>query len=154
LTENDVNKLHGRIPGTAEWDIGETARNATPEFWGWPDQYENVQRRQERLEWATNGLLRSSTTRVEHEVEVVLWHREPREGHAAEHRLRIGPRTSLVEATPDEFDTTSLVVIERLPEGADHTFFIQLLTEADPEFADYERYLHHERPQHRYGYGP
>jgi len=155
LTANDVNKLHGRTPGTAEWDIGETARNAMPAFWGWPDEYEEVQRRLVRLEWATRGIVRSSTTGVNgQEIDVVLWYREPREGHAAEHRLRIGPRQVLIEATPDAFDTNSLVVVERLQEGSEHTFLVQFLTDADPEYADYARYLRYERPQHRYGYGP
>lgn len=155
LTDNDVNKLHGRTPGTAEWDIGETARDAMPAFWGWPNEYQRVQRQVERLEWATSGTLRSSSTPIAGvEVDVVLWYREARPGHAAEHRLRIGPRPTLVGATPDHFDTSSLVVVERLPEGTDHTFLVQLLTRIDPGYADYARYLRHDRPQHRYGYGP
>lgn len=154
LTVNDVNKLQGRTPGTAEWDIGETARDAMPQFWGWPEEYATVQRRQERLEWATRGVVRSSKTGgTGREIEVVLWFREPREGHAAEHRLRIGPRPVLVEVTPETFNTTSLVVVERLPRGGDYTFLVKLLTDSDPEYVDYARYLRHNRPQHRYGYG-
>ena len=116
LTANDVNKLHGITPGTAEWDIGVTARNARPAFWGWPARYTNVVRRLPRLEWQMTGSLQSSVTGVDGvEVEISLWFREERPGHAAEHRLRIGPRSTLVDATPRDFDTTSLVVLERLP---------------------------------------
>ena len=155
LTGNDVNKLQGRTPGTAEWDIGETARDAMPLFWGWPDQYETVVRQRERLEWKTTGLLQSSVTPgYESEVDIVLWYREKRPGHAPEHRLRIGPGAALAEATPSDFDTTSLVVLERLPATRTHTFLVHLLTSNDPEYADYVRYLRHHRPRHQFGYGP
>ena len=155
LTVNDVNKLRGRTPGTAEWDIGESARDAMPEFWGWPKRYQLVVRRRTRLEWATKGVLRSSaTSSTGVEVDIVLWHREPRPSHAAEHRLRIGPGPTLTAATPDHFNTTSLVVIEQLPAGKNHTFLVQLVTDNDAEYEDYARYLQHDRPQHRYGYGP
>ena len=155
LTSNDVNKISGITPGTAEWNIGETARDAMPAFWGWPDQYRNVVRTLPRLEWQVKGSLRSSLTPgVGVDVDVVLWFREERPGHAAEHRLRIGPRATLVDATPNGFDTTSLVVLERLPAGRIHTFLIYLLTTHDAEYNDYFRYLAHVRPQHRFGYGP
>ena len=155
LTANDVNKLHGVTPGTAEWDIGVTARNARPTFWGWPHQYAKVVRRLPRLEWQTAASLRSSVTGVEGvDVEVSLWFREQRPKHAAEHRLRIGPGAALVNATPNDFDTTSLVVVERLPEGRSHTFLVQLLTSQDAEYKDYRQFLTQDRPQHRYGYGP
>ncbi len=155
-TGNDVNKLLGHTPGTAEWDIGETARDAMPGFWGWPDEYEPVMRTVERLEWATRGLLRSSETPLEGvAVDVVLWHREARPGHAAEHRLRIGPRATLSQATPAGFDTDCLIVVERLsaPGGA-IPFHVRLLAPTDPEYSDYAKYLTTERPQHRFGYGP
>ena len=155
LTGNDVNKLRGTTSGTAEWDIGVTARNARPAFWGWPDRYVNVVRRLPRLEWQMTGFLRSSLTGNEGvDVEVSLWFREERPGHAAEHRLRISPRAALVNATPNSFDTTSLVVLERLPVGRTHTFFVQLLTVQDAGYADYLPYLTQKRPRHRYGYGP
>ncbi len=155
LTQNDVNKLRGNTPGTAEWDIGKTARNAMPTFWGWPDEYSSVVRQRKRLEWASKGVLRSSSTSSSGvEVDIVLWHRQQRPGHAAEHRLRIGPRATLVDATPSGFRTDSLVVLERLPAGGNHTFLVQLLTRHDPEYNDYVRYLRYKRPQHRYGYGP
>ena len=155
LTGNDVNKLRGMTLGTAEWDIGETARDERPAFWGWPDEYANVVRRLARPEWRVAGSLRSSSTALAGEdVDVVLWFREGREGHAAEHRLRIGPKGTLVDAIPDGFDTTSLVVLERLPAGRDHTFLVHLLTNGDPGYDEYAGYLNRDRPQHRYGYGP
>ena len=155
LTANDVNKLHGITPGTAEWDIGVTARNARPAFWGWPDRYANVVRRLPRLEWRMTGSLRSSLTGDEGvDVEIAIWFREERPGHAAEHRLRVGPRATLVDATPNSFDTTSLVVLERLPVGRTHTFVVQLLTIGDAGYDDYFQYLSQDRPRHRYGYGP
>ena len=155
LTANDINKLHGTTPGTAEWDIGVTARNAGPAFWGWPDRYVNVVRKLPRLEWSTTGSLRSSLTGHEGvDVEIAIWFREKRPGHAAEHRLRIGPRATLVDATPNDFGTNSLVVLERLPVGRTHTFIVQLLTEQDATYDDYLEYLTQNRPHHRYGYGP
>ena len=155
LTGNDVNKLRGLTPGTAEWDIGVTARNARPAFWGWPDRYANVVRTLPRLEWQVRGSLRSSLTGDEGvDVGISLWFREERPGHAAEHRLRIGPGPTLVSATPNSFDTTSLVVLERLPVGRTHTFFVQLLTRQDAGHDDYLPYLTQNRPRHRYGYGP
>ena len=159
LTENDVNKLRGITPGTAEWDIGETARNERPGFWGWPDQYFNVVRKLPRLEWRAAGSLRSSLTgNTGQDVEVVLWFREARPDstppHAAEHRLQITPKGTLVGAVPENFDTTSLVVLERLPVGRNHTFLVRLLTDEDPGYDDFRPYLTRVRPRHRYGYGP
>ena len=92
LTENDVNKLRGNTPGTAEWDIGVTARNVRPGFWGWPDSYGNAVQGLERLEWRAAGSLWSSLTgEAGQGVEIVLWFREARDGHAAEHRLMVRP---------------------------------------------------------------
>ena len=144
LTENDVKKLHGITSGTAEWDIGVTTRNERPAFWGWPDQYKEVVRKLSRLEWLASGSLRSSITGEEGvDVEVCLWFREKRPQHAAEHRLRIGPRANLVNATPSNFDTSSLVVLELLPKGSTHTFRVQLLTNRDTGFHDYLPHLTH-----------
>ena len=155
LTQNDVNKLRGITPGTAEWDIGLTARGQRPGFWGWPDSYEIVVRKLPRQEWRVAGSLRSAVTgEAGWDVEVVLWFREEREGHAAEHRLRVGPRPTLVNATPDDFDITSLVVVERLPQDRDRTFLVQLLTAGDPGYEDFLPYLTQDRPHHSYGYGP
>lgn len=155
LTQNDVNKLRGRTPGTAEWDIGETARDARAAFWGWPDRYVSIVHRQPRLEWTVAGCLQSSLTGNKAiDVEISLWFREKRPGHAAEHRLRISPRSTLVNALPSGFDTTSLVVVERLPADRKHTFFVQLLTNQEAGYGDYSLYLTEKRPQHLYGYGP
>lgn len=155
LTENDVNKLHRRTPGTAEWDIGATARNQNPAFWGWPDEYHEVVRRLPRFEWESPGILRSNLTGEEGlNIGVALWFREQRPSHAAEHRLRINPIRTLRNAIPLNFDVNSLVVVERLPAGRNHTFLIQLLTPLDAGYEDYRLYLRHNRPRHRYGYGP
>ena len=155
LTGNDVNKLHGVTPGTAEWDIGVTARSARPDFWGWPEEYTETVHTRSRLEWRTTGSLRSSSTpSAGVDVDIVLWFREERPGHASEHRLRVGPRGKLVNATPPAFSQTSLVVLERLPAGRSHTFLVHLLTRQDPEYNEYLPYLTQSRPAHRYGYGP
>lgn len=153
LTSNDVNKLHGHTPGTPEWDIGTTARDAMPAFWGWPDEYERGGP-QERLEWNTARLLRSSATSSGGtDIGITVWHRDERPGHAAEHRLLIRPEGTLRKAVPSGFDTGSLVVLERLPPARPHTFLVRFLTEHDPEHADYVKYLVNQRPKHRYGYG-
>lgn len=160
LTQNDVNKLRGITPGTAEWDIGETARNERPGFWGWPDQYLPVAHRDvPRREWTVAGSLQSSLTGdAGRDVEIVMWFRQARPDatppHAAEHRLQIRPRPTLVGAVPENFDTTSLVVLERLPVGRNHTFLVRLLTNEDPGYDDFRGYLTRNRPRHRYGYGP
>jgi len=153
LTENDINKLKGNTPGTCEWDLGETARNERPGFWGWPEEYSEITRVKPRLEWATTGLIQSGASKVS-TVDVVLWYREERDGHAAEHRLRIGPLSLLREHFPHDFDSDSIVVIERLPTSSKHRFLIQFLTNSDAEFPDYARYLASDRPRHRHGYGP
>ena len=155
LTQNDVNKLRGQTPGTAEWDIGVTARDAMPEFWGWPQEYARIERQQVRQEWTTSGILRSASTSIDGtDVEIVVWYRAERPGHAAEHRLQIRPRGRLIEALPPGFDISSLVVLERLPLLKPQTFLVRLLTRYDPEYSDFVRYLTNQRPQHRYGYGP
>lgn len=155
LTENDVNKLMGLTPGTAEWDIGQTARDQSPLFWGWPTKYERVERQRVRLEWNCSGVLfSSSTSGLGVFVEIVLWFREQREGHAAEHRVRIGPRSRLLNAVPQGFNTNSLVVLERSPNSIIHDFKVHLLTSNDSNYELYSQFLQHNRPRHRYGYGP
>ena len=154
LTENDVNKLRGLTPGTAEWDIGQTARNQSPMFWGWPTKYERIERQIVRLEWQCSGVLYSSSTSgLGVYVEIVLWFREQRQGHAAEHRIRIGPRQRLLNALPQGFSTDSLVVIERSPSSTNHDFKVHLLTNEDSDYDFYSQFLQHSRPRHRYGYG-
>lgn len=155
LTANDVAKLQGEQVGTFEPDLGETARDQFPAFWGWPDQYEVVRRQVERQEWSTNGRLISSQTPPEGvPVEVMLWFREPRPDHAAEHRVRLGPIGEVRDSAPPDFDTDGLVVVERAPEGSDHDFVVRLVTPEDHGYEDFASYLRHERPQHRFGYGP
>lgn len=155
LTENDIRKLRGVTPGTAEWDIGETARDHNPEFWGWPRLYQPVTRNTTRREWRTTGVLWSALTApTGTDIDIILWYRQPRTGHAAEHRLRIGPRPTLTVATPPHFDTSSLVVLARPSDDRSHTFLVRLLTSRDPEYDAYRWYLQHDRPRHRYGYGP
>ena len=155
LTQTDVNRLRGNTAGTAEWNIGVAARTARPGFWGWPDLYENAEDGLQRLEWRVAGSLQSAVTgEAGEDVDIVLWFREARPGHAAEHRLRVGPTQTLLRATPDNFDTASLVVVERLPNDRNQRFLIRLLTAGDPGYEDFFPYLAVNRPGHRFGYGP
>jgi HKD family nuclease len=162
LTVNDVRKLVGLQVGTFEPDIGETARDAEPDFWGWPTRFVAVTRRDTRQEWAATAEVRSAATGSKRvDAEFMQWYRPARPAdlstgriaHAAEHRIRIGPISRLREAVPVGFDTHGLMVIERLPNDAAHDFLVMLLRPSDPEFADYEGYLSHQRPNHRFGYG-
>ncbi|NOZ56401.1 MAG: hypothetical protein GXO73_06390 [Calditrichaeota bacterium] len=154
LTRNDVRKLRGEQTGTFEPDLGETARNRFPGFWGWPDAYEVVTRQSPRYEWGASGRLFSSIQPDGIDVDVVLWYREERPGHAAEHRLRLGPISVVRAATPSGFTQDSLLIVERAPENSAYDFYIRLTTDDDPEFVDYANYLTEIRPAHRYGYGP
>jgi hypothetical protein len=154
LTENDVRKLVGGGTGTFEPDIGETARDRYPTFWGWPDDYSLITRTLPREEWAARGRLFSSAAPAGVDVEVMLWYRHERPGHAAEHRLRLGPIGVVRTATPSAFDENSLVVLERAAGASGYDFVVRLLTSADAGFADYAAYLTEVRPKHRYGYGP
>lgn len=154
LTGNDVRKLHGLQTGTFEPDLGETARDRFPAFWGWPDQYEVVTRDLPRHEWAARGRLFSKIRQGGVDIEVMLWYREERPGHAAEHRLRPGPIGAVRDATPDDFTSDSLIVIERAPEETDYDFYVRLITGDELEFDDYAGYLTETRPAHRFGYGP
>lgn len=155
LTDNDVEKLKGSRPGTFEPDLGQFARDMHPSFWGWPDKYKSVARRKQRQEWKTKGLLLSSYTPSEGIIiDVVLWYREERPGHPAEHRIRLGPIQTIRTAIPPYFDTSSLVVIERAPATANYTYIIRFITPKDPGYNDYATYLVEQRQKHRFGYGP
>lgn len=155
LTPNDVEKLHGRTPGTFEPDLGETARDQFSAFWGWPNRYRQVTRRLPRREWSTQARLISSLTPVAGvPVDVTLWYRAPRPGHPAEHRLRLGPIGRIRSVVPATFDTASLLVIERAPEGVGYQFVLRLITAADTGYSDFCTYLVERRPQHQFGYGP
>src|SRR5207249_4383669 len=111
LTANDVEKLHARTPGTFEPDLGETARDRFPTFWGWPQKYATVTRQLTRLEWnATARLFSNGTPSEGVEVALMLWFREARTaangqlGHAAEHRFRPGPISTVRRYVPERFD--------------------------------------------------
>lgn len=154
LTANDVEKLHGRQVGTFEPDLGQTARDRFPAFWGWPGEYQEVVHQLPRLEWKPSAVLYSSETTSGIDIIVTLWFREARPGHAAEHRIGLAPISEVRQVVPPTFDTSSLVVVERAPTDSPHTFSIRLLTEDDQEYGDFASYLTVTRPQHRYGYGP
>lgn len=127
LTANDVRKLNGEQVGTFEPDLGETARDTLPGFWGWPDRFVDVTRKDTRREWAANAEIRSARTGANGViVEIMQWYRPARpsgpsagiKGHAAEHRIRLGPISKVREAVPEGFNTDALMVIERRPEGS------------------------------------
>ena len=154
LTPNDVAKLQGQQIGTFEPDLGRSARDTYPGFWGWPDEYNQVVRRLPRQEWEAKARLISRLTPPEGvEVTLMLWYREPRPDHLEEHRMRFGPIGVVREAVPDEFDSSSLVVFERAPTDGPYDYVVRLLTNADPGFADYASYLTETRAGHRFGYG-
>lgn len=155
LTPNDVAKLQGRTPGTFEPDLGQTARDRYPAFWGWPDNYDEIVRQLPRLEWDAGGrLFTSLTPRDGVAVQVMLWYREARPAHAAEHRIGLRPIGLIRESVPADFDGRSLMVVERATEDLDYDFVVRLITTTDAGYGDFVAYLTEERPQHRYGYGP
>jgi hypothetical protein len=160
LTPNDVAKILGHQVGTFEPDLGVTARDELPGFWGWPNRFVTVTRKLPREEWAARARVFSSAARTG-TIEFMLWFRAARppsaadpRAHAAEFRFRIGPKGTFQSALPLGFGVTSLVVIERLPDDTAYDFRIGVIAEGEPEHADYSRYLTHVRPQHSYGYGP
>lgn len=155
LTGNDVEKLHGRTPGTFEPDLGETARDTYPAFWGWPDEYITVTRQLPRQEWKAEARLISSlSSSAGAPVTITLWYREARPGHAAEHRLGLSPIPDVRGVVPPNFDTSSVLIVERAPEEADHVFVVRLLMSSDLGYSDFASHLTEGRPQHRFGYGP
>jgi len=154
LTANDVAKLRGR-PGTFEPDLGETARNLFPAFWGWPEMYSEVTRQLSRREWQVQARLISSQTPPEGiKITLLLWYREARPGHPAEHRFSPRPISDIRQAVPPAFDTSSLLVVEQAPVNVDYQYVVRLITSQDPEYNDFSTYLTERRPQHRFGYGP
>lgn len=154
LTANDVDKLHGNQVGTFEPDLGEMARDQFPSFWGWPDRYATVVRQLPRDEWAASGRLTSSSAPGGVDVEVMLWYREERPGHAAEHRIRLGPIRAVRAAVPAGFDVNGVLVVTRAPDGAGRDFDLRLLAVGEPDHAAYAAHLTVDRPAHRFGYGP
>lgn len=153
LTQNDVKKLRG-ARGTFEPDLGETARDMDAAFWGWPDKYQLIRRRKARLEWKAKGRLSSAIKPNGAPVTVTLWAREAREDHLPEHRFGLGPIGRVRSAVPKDFDVTSLVVLERAPDGAGYDYLVRFITHDELDFRTYEPYLTEEAPEHRYGYGP
>ncbi len=161
LTTNDVAKILGNQVGTFEPDLGITARDELPGFWGWPNRFVTVTRTLTREEWAARARVFSSSAPRGVNIEFMLWFRDARppsatdpRSHAAEFRFRVAPKATFLSALPVGFGVTSLVVIERLPDVAAYDFRIGIISPGEPEYADYSRYLTHVRPQHRYGYGP
>ncbi|HET8863461.1 MAG TPA: phospholipase D family protein [Solirubrobacterales bacterium] len=150
LTSNDVAKLHGGA-GTLEPDLGLRAREQSPEFWGWPDLFHEVVHALPRHQRSIDARLFSNKTGVSGvPVELVIWFREARPGHAAEFRFRPARLKGDETIVPDGFDENSVVVFERDGDGFD----LLLVTEDDLRYRDYAKLLVTERPAHRYGYGP
>jgi hypothetical protein len=154
LTGNDVDKLLGHQTGTFEPDLGEMARDQFPAFWGWPDRYDTVVRQLPRDEWAATGRLTSSAAPGGVDVEVMLWYREERPGHAAEHRVRLGPVGQVRAAVPVGFDVNGVLVVTRAPDGAGRDFDLRLIAVGEADHAAYAAHLTVARPAHRFGYGP
>lgn len=150
LTPNDVAKLHGEQTGTFEPDLGLAARDEDPEFWRWPDAFTRVVRTLPRFERSESVTLRSRVTGPGGiTVELVVWFREERPGHPAEFRLSPRPISAVRDAVPDDFDETSLLVVD----AAGDELALSLLTAQDPQYGEYQDLLSVIKPAHRYGYG-
>lgn len=150
LTRNDVAKLHGEQKGTFEPDLTLGAREQNPGFWGWPDRFALVVHTLPREERTTAARLFSNKTGPAGvPIELTIWFREERPGHAAEFRFRPGGIKGDSALVPDEFDEESLVVFEPTGEG----YNILLVTKADARYSEYAALLTTTRPAHRYGYG-
>jgi HKD family nuclease len=150
LTRNDVLKALGHRPGTWEPDLGLTARNEHPGFWGWPHKYTAVHR--DRREWRTKAKFHSRLLSQGITCELCLWFRPERPKHPAEHRFRPAARVK-ERVVPPEFDTEALTVVQRLPEGQHAVFRVDFILSDDPQYPDYAHYLTTRRPGHRFGYG-
>ncbi|SCW97008.1 PLD-like domain-containing protein [Ancylobacter rudongensis] len=161
LTANDVAKALGAQVGTFEPDLGIMARDQLPEFWGWPDKFKTVIHTKPREEWAARAIVFSTTRPAGVEIELMIWFREARlktdddpRPHAAEFRLRPGPKATFQSVLPAGFGVTSLVIIERLGNSEAYDFRLRIITQGEPEYDDYQSYLTTTRPGHRFGYGP
>lgn len=86
LTPNDVAKILGHQVGTFEPDLGVTARDELPGFWGWPNRFVAVTRQQTRDEWPARAKAFSSTAPVGVNVEFMQWFRAARPPTAADPR--------------------------------------------------------------------
>jgi len=117
--------------------------------------YTEIVRELPRREWQVQARLISSQTPVDGvPITLLLWYREARPGHAAEHRFSPRPINIVKQAVPPLFDTSSLLVVEQAPFDVDYHYVIRLITHQDPEYDDFTTYLTEQRPQHRFGYGP
>ena len=150
LTQNDVLKALGQRQGTWEIDLGLMARNEHPQFWGWPDKYTSVPG-SDRMEWHTQAVYYSHILPRGTIQSLRLWFRPQRPGHAAEHRFRPAASVKASVISPD-FDTQSLMVVQRTSEDSDVAFRVEFILPEDPGYEDYSRYLTIERPQHKFGY--
>jgi len=151
LTENDLLKARRQRTGTWEPDLGLMARNAHPAFWGWPDEYQRVPGTNTR-QWNSVASFHSRKLPEGTVQSVRLWFRPGRPGHAAEHRLR--PATRVKDLVfPAEFDTNSLMVVQRMPGESEVAFRVDFLLPGDAGYDDYAGYLTERRPKHRFGYG-
>ncbi len=150
LTQNDVLKALRKRTGTWEIDLGLTARNVHPQFWGWPKKY-TLAPNSNNKEWHTQAVYYSRSLPGGTIESLRLWFRPERSGHAAEHRFR--PASSVRELViPPTFDAQSLMVIQRLPEDSDVAFRVEFILPDDRRYEDYSRYLTSKRPQHKFGY--
>lgn len=150
LTQNDVLKALRQRSGTWEMDLGLTARNVHPQFWGWPDKYTLVLG-SNRMEWHTQAVYYSRLLPEGMVESLRLWFRPERSGHAAEHRFR--PAASIRDyVISPNFNTQSLMVVQRTSEDSDVAFRVEFILPEDPGYENYSRYLTIERPQHKFGY--
>lgn len=161
LTANDVAKAIGEQVGTFEPDLGIMARDRLPGFWGWPDKFATVVHTKPRQEWAARAIGLSTAQPGGIEIELTIWFRGARpktvddlRSHAAEFRLRPGPKAAFQTVLPAGFSVTSLIVIERLAEGEAHDFRLRIIVQGEPEYNDFREYLTTTRPGHQFGYGP
>ena len=150
LTQNDVLKALRQRPGTWEIDLGLTARNEHPQFWGWPDKYTSVLG-SSRMEWHTQAVYYSRILPRGMVESLRLWFRPERPGHAAEHRFRPASSVRNRVISPN-FDTQSLMVVQRISEDPGVAFRVEFILPEDPGYEDYSRYLTNERRQHKFGY--
>jgi HKD family nuclease len=151
LTENDILKAKRQRSGTWEPDLGITARDIHPDFWGWPIEYSQVAG-SDRMEWRTNAIfysLRAPDGIIE---EIRLWFRPKREGHAAEHRFR--PSSAVKDQVfPVDFDVGSLMVVRRVFDREDVDFRVDFILPDEVTFDGYSQNLTNQRPRHSFGYG-
>lgn len=158
LTRTYVKKAHG-APGTFEPDLGESARDRDPSFWGWPNNFKPVRHiKVTRPEWKARGRVFSSVKPKGVDIDITFWEREARQGtkkraiHPKE--FRIGLSANAKTAVPANFDTTSLMIVEQVPDGGKYDYFIRFVTSDELDYRVFAPYLKEDAPEHQYGYGP